>query len=249
MTLPANSGPPSCCDLRRAQPRQSGENSGLLRNHGFLARICPAPEIETAVERPKEDSMNDSDLDKQLKAARVPARDEDYWESFPRLVSAKLRTVPGEASGVSGIACPGWPGARDCLCCYDAGFYPRPFGRSEEKNDLMPCCKTGRMLREVLTLFPNRVRAIVQDEHGVQLVLAGQPDVPVSTPIYVRICDGNMCVAGDLQRAGTGDCRPKSDNSFPTPAAESFLMGNQFVWSSTAAERRAKKPFKDRSRS
>jgi hypothetical protein len=49
------------------------------------------------------------------------------------------------------------------------------------------------MLREVLTLFPNRVRAIVQDEHGVQLVLSDQADVPASTPIYVHICDGKQC--------------------------------------------------------
>jgi hypothetical protein len=37
--------------------------------------------------------MNDLDLEKKLKAARVPEHGEDYWESFPRLVSAKLRTI------------------------------------------------------------------------------------------------------------------------------------------------------------
>jgi hypothetical protein len=40
--------------------------------------------------------MNDKDLEKKLKAARVPERGEDYWESFPRLVSAKLRTAPAK---------------------------------------------------------------------------------------------------------------------------------------------------------
>jgi len=43
-----------------AQPRQSAKILAAPKPR-FPARICRAPEIETAVERPKEDSMNDSD--------------------------------------------------------------------------------------------------------------------------------------------------------------------------------------------
>jgi hypothetical protein len=88
------------------------------------------------------------------------------------------------------------------------------------------------MLHEVLTLFPNRVRAIVQDEHGVQLVLADQPDVPVSTPIYVRICDGQQCSAlvtfsgQELEIAG------QKVTVLANAHGGVIVTGNRFVWSS-----------------
>ena len=41
--------------------------------------------------------MNDSELDKKLKAARGPALESDYAEDFPRMVLANLRSVPGSA--------------------------------------------------------------------------------------------------------------------------------------------------------
>ena len=39
-------------------------------------------------------------------------------------------------------------------------------------------------------MFPHQVRAIVQDESGLKLVLSDSGDVPVSPPLYVRISDG-----------------------------------------------------------
>jgi hypothetical protein len=90
------------------------------------------------------------------------------------------------------------------------------------------------MLREVLTLFPNRVRAIVQDEHGVQLVLSDQADVPASTPIYVHICDGKQCSSlvtfsgQELEIAG-------QKITVLSDAQDGIILeGNQFVWSSSA---------------
>ena len=179
--------------------------------------------------------MNDSDLDKKLKAARVPARDEDYWESFPRLVSAKLRTVPAKRPGVERHCLPrlAWGGGI-AFACLMLGFTLGHWHGQKQKNDPYALLQNGKMLREVLTLFPNRVRAIVQDEHGVQLVLAGQPDVPVSTPIYVRICDGEQCASlvtfsgQELEIAG------QKVTILSDTRGGIILMGNQFVWSSTA---------------
>ena len=138
--------------------------------------------------------MNDHDLEKKLKAAPVPARDEDYWESFPRLVSAKLRVTPvrrpaGELHWLSRLA---WGGSI-AFASLVLGFAIGHWHGRMEKGDRYALLQNGKVLREVLTLFPNRVRAIVQDEHGTQLVLADQPDIPASTPIYVHICDGKQC--------------------------------------------------------
>jgi hypothetical protein len=138
--------------------------------------------------------MNDRDLDEKLKAARVPARDEDYWESFPRLVSAKLRATPVKHQADERHWLPrlAWGGGI-AFACLAIGFAIGHWHGRVEKSDPYALLQNGKMLREVLTMFPNRVRAIVQDEHGVQLVLADQADVPASTPIYVRICDGKQC--------------------------------------------------------
>lgn len=138
--------------------------------------------------------MNNNDLEKKLKAARVPARGEDYWESFPRLVSAKLRTIPVGRSMIERHWLPrlAWGGGI-AFACLVIGFAIGHWHGRMEKNDVYALLQNGKTLREVLTLFPNRVRAIVQDEHGLQLVLSEQADVPTSTPIYVHICDGKQC--------------------------------------------------------
>lgn len=138
--------------------------------------------------------MNDLDLEKKLKAARVPERGEDYWESFPRLVSAKLRATPAGRPEVERHWLPrlAWGGGI-AFACLVIGFAIGHWRGRAEKNDPYALLQNGKMLHEVLTLFPNRVRAIMQDEHGVQLVLSDHADVPASTPIYVHICDGRQC--------------------------------------------------------
>jgi hypothetical protein len=138
--------------------------------------------------------MNDLDLEKKLKAAKVPARNEDYWESFPRLVSAKLRTTPARRPVIEHHWLPrlAWSGGI-AFACLVIGFAIGHWHGRMENDELYALLQNGKMLREVSTMFPNRIRAIVQDEHGVQLVLSDQSDVPASTPIYVRICDGKQC--------------------------------------------------------
>lgn len=178
--------------------------------------------------------MNDFDLEKKLKAAQVPARDENYWESFPRLVSAKLRAAPAERpverhwrprlAWGSGIA----------FACLLIGFAIGHWHGQVQKNDAYTLLQNEKMLREVLTLFPNRVRAIVQDERGLQLVLSNQPDVPTSTPLYVRICDGKQCSSlvtfsgQELEIAG------QKITVLSDAQGGIILEGSQFVWSSSA---------------
>jgi hypothetical protein len=177
--------------------------------------------------------MNDFDLEKKLKAAQVPARDEDYWESFPRLVLAKLRTTPasrplGESRWFPRLA---WSGGIACACLI-IGFAIGHWSGRVEKNDPYALLKNGKTLREVMTLFPNRVRAIVQDEHGVQLVLSDRADLPASTPIYVHICDGKQCSAlvtfsgQELEIAG------QKVTILSDAQGGVIVTGSRFAWSS-----------------
>ena len=90
-----------------------------------------------------------------------------------------------------------------------------------------------KVIRETLALFPNRVRAIVQDEHGLHLVLSDTDDVPLSPPLYVSICDGKKCSSfvtfsgQEIQIAG------QKVTVLSDTRGGIILTGNQFVWSNT----------------
>jgi hypothetical protein len=177
--------------------------------------------------------MNDFELEKKLKAARVPVRDEDYWESFPRLVSARLRAAPAGRPMVERHWLPrlAWGGGI-AFACLVIGFAIGHWHGRMEKNDPYALLQNGKVLHEVLTLFPNRVRAIIQDEHGIQLVLSDQADLPASTPIFVHICDGKQCSSlvtfsgQELEIAG------QKVTILSDAQGGVIVMGNRFVWSS-----------------
>ena len=175
--------------------------------------------------------MNDFDLEKKLKAVQVPARDEDYWKSFPRSVMAKLRAPlavpPIEYHWRPRLA---W-GTGIAFACLIIGFAIGHWHGQVERNDSLALLQSEKVLREVLTLFPNRVRAIVQDEHGLQLVLSDQPDVPISTPLWVKICDGKQCTSlvtfsgQELEIAG------QKITVLADAQGGIILEGSRFVWS------------------
>jgi hypothetical protein len=177
--------------------------------------------------------MNDSDLDKKLKAAQIPARDEDYWESFPRLVSAKLRSAPTtrpvEHPWLPRLA---WGGGI-AFACLVVGFIIGHWHGQSQRHDADALLQNEKVLREVWTLFPNRVRAVVQNERGLQLVLSDQPDVPASTPLWVKICDGKQCASlvtfsgQELEIAG------RRITVLSDAQGGIILEGSQFVWSSS----------------
>ena len=177
--------------------------------------------------------MNNNDLENKLKAAQVPARDEDYWESFPRLVSAKLRATPAGRPGIERHWLPrlAWGGSIAFACLVIGFALGHRHGRME-KNDPYALLQNEKALSEVLTMFPNRVRAIVQDEHGVQLVLSDQADVPASTPIYVHICDGKQCSSlvtfsgQELEIAG------QKVTILSNAQGGVIVAGTRFAWSS-----------------
>jgi hypothetical protein len=176
--------------------------------------------------------MNDIDFEKKLKAARVPEREEDYWESFPRVVLARLRAAPAarpeiEHGRLSKLA---WGGV--AFACLVIGFAIGHSPGRVEKNDPYALLQNQKVLREVLTLFPNRVRAIVQDERGEELVLSDQPDVPASTPLWIKICDGTHCRAVVTFSGQELQIGEKKVTVLSDARGGIILMGNDFAWSS-----------------
>lgn len=173
--------------------------------------------------------MNDSDLEKRLKAAPGPVLSPDYRATFPRQVLANLRSAPRAARER-----PPWRwrlawGLGFALCLLLAFAAGHWHGRAAANQDALA---NAKLIRETLALFPHRVRAIVQDERGMNLVLSEKEDVPVSQPIYVRIQDGRqncsmVTFSGqEIQIAGRKlTVLAEADGGI-------ILTGDQFVWSS-----------------
>jgi len=110
----------------------------------------------------------------------------------------------------------------------------RPLARSDGKERCFCAVAKRQNAARGVDAFPNRVRAIVQDERGLQLVLSDQPNVPMSTPLWVKICDGKQCSSlvtfsgQELEIAG------QKITVLSDAEGGIILEGNQFVWSSSA---------------
>ena len=93
--------------------------------------------------------------------------------------------------------------------------------------------------RELSTMFPNQIRAIVTDDTGVRVVLADAPDVPATAPLLVNICSAKQCAhvitfSGQQIPIGTGEADVLTDSH-----GNIIVAGSQFVWSSAEPKRDA----------
>jgi hypothetical protein len=178
--------------------------------------------------------MKKPELDSLLKKARLPEIPEESLEMFPRRIVADIKRRDYPLRPRRHLF-PQWAWACGMIACiaiaFGAGHW---LGQTKTTapmaNDSLANIK---LIHETLALFPNRVRAIVQDERGIRLVLSDQETVPVSTPIYVRISDGRHCSSlvtfsgQEIQIAGQKlTVLSQSDGGI-------ILEGNQFVWSSS----------------
>ena len=175
--------------------------------------------------------MNNSELERMLKAAQVPERPESYWTEFPGRVVSRLHWRPSAIAAET----PGWfPrlawGIAAATACLIIGFAVGHWrGQAEVASSGL--LQNQKVIREMLGMFPNRVRAIVQDEHGLSLVLADKDEVPVSAPLWVRVCDGQRCSTlvtfsgQEVQLAG------RKVTVLSDAKGGVVVMGDQFVWS------------------
>lgn len=179
--------------------------------------------------------MNKFDLNAVLKAAKIPKGSEEYWDDILCEVLAQLRRPMRASSRNQARWLPrlawGFAVTAACLVAILAVGHWR--GGTASKDAL----QSAKLIRETLAMFPNRVRAIVQDERGLNLVLSEHEDVPASTPIYVRICDGQQCssfvtFSGQEVQAGGQKVTVLAD-----ARGGIILTGNKFVWSNTERNR------------
>jgi len=131
--------------------------------------------------------MNDSELEKLLKAAPGPGLTEEYRQAFTEKVLGNLRSSPVRSTPPRSWR-PRFAWALATAGCVLLAFWiGRWHGRAETGQDILT---NSKVIHETLAMFPHRVRAIVSDQHGINLVLSDADNVPASPPIYVRISDG-----------------------------------------------------------
>jgi hypothetical protein len=178
--------------------------------------------------------MNQPELDSILKKARLPEIPRESLEMFPRRIVARLKRNSPPTRATRNFS-PHLAWAFGLAACAVIAFaVGQKHGRIKtETISAKDALANVKVIRETLALFPNRVRAIVQDERGLNLVLSENDDVPASTPLYVRICDGNHCSSfvtfsgQEIQVAG------QKVTVLTDARGGIILTGSQFVWSNT----------------
>ncbi len=178
--------------------------------------------------------MNNAELEAILKKARAPERSGDFFEVFPQQIVRQLKRAEGRSRRVERRWFPrlAW-GLVATACILMAFAIGHWRGRVEIKttaaNDIM---QNGKLIRETLAMFPNRVRAIVCDKNGFNLILSDQNDVPDSTPIYIRVCNGEQC-ASFVTFSGQEIAMAGREVTVLSDARGGVILtGNQFLWSS-----------------
>ena len=178
--------------------------------------------------------MNQPELEFILKKAHLPENTDESLAMFPRRIVARLkRNEPPTRAARNFSPHLAWAfGLAACaIIAIAIGLRHEPTTtKTIPANDSLASVK---LIRETLAMFPNRVRAIVQDERGMNLVLSDNNDVPASPPLYVRICDGQHCSSfvtfsgQEIQAAG------QKITVLSDTHGGIILTGNQFVWSDT----------------
>lgn len=172
--------------------------------------------------------MDEFNLDELLKSASVPEHSEGYWQSFPRRVTDHL-TKGTSADIVLPSRAPWFLGLGLAALCLVVGVICT---RTWIKNRPVRPENLVRLYREVTTVFPNRVRAIVIDDDGVSLDLSEKGDVPNSPPLRVQVCQSRQCrtyitFSGQQIRVGADRFDVFSDG-----LGHVLVVGRTLVWTS-----------------
>lgn len=177
--------------------------------------------------------MKNSELEAILKKARTPEIPSESLDAFPQTI---LRQLNGHKSGgnVGSTRSFRWAwalGFAACVLIAVGTIYQstEKLLKTKKSSDFLTSVE---LIRQTMALFPNRVRAIVDDGRGLNVVLSDHEDVPSSAPIYVRICDGSHCSSMVTFSGQVIQVDEQKLAVLSAPHGEIILAGEQFVWSS-----------------
>jgi hypothetical protein len=169
-----------------------------------------------------------------LRRARLPEISGESLETFPRRVLARLDgEVAPRRAAVNLFPRLAWAvGLAACLLAALAvgRWHGRRQTQTVPSGDILASAK---LTHEMLAMFPNRLRAIVHDARGLHLILSEGENVPPSTPIYARICDGKNCSSFVTFSGQEIPVAGQKVTALSDARGGIILTGSQFVWSST----------------
>lgn len=192
--------------------------------------------------------MKDSDLNEVLKRATVPERGADYWEQFPRKITAEIERRRQTAGAVAGEDTAwAWTSAFRLLVgkpafalgvaavCLVLGFVLGSWNRHRSPGEDPQFAQARKYFRELDALFPSQLQTIVFDQQGTHLVLAPEANLPASPPLYVKICGPKGCqrfvtFSGQQIRVNGDVCDVLADGRGGV-----LLVGRQALWAGAQA--------------
>lgn len=141
--------------------------------------------------------MDNRELDQLLRSVSAPEPQPSYWEEFPGDVTRGARQSSGREPVVRDSARPVWVGALGAglaVVCIALAFVIGYRTGTKSTGSMVSIASVQKCLREVETMFPHQVRAIIfEKDGGARLLLSDTADVPESDPIYLNVCDGKGC--------------------------------------------------------
>jgi hypothetical protein len=177
--------------------------------------------------------MNDTELNHLLKSAEPPRRADEYWEEFPGQVTRQLnRPLAPDRRAPNWLPRLAWASGLAAVCVLAGFILGHRFGQTDGANGKGQWLQSEILIREIMAMLPNRVRAIIKDETGMQLVLSDAADVPVSTPLWVKVCQGEHCTT---LVTFSGQEIEVADQTLTVLADASdgvILVGERFAWAS-----------------
>ena len=109
-------------------------------------------------------TMNDFELESKLKAIPVPAREEEYWEDFPRRVRSQLgRSTAAEPQSTRLMPQWAWSGGL-ALACVVFSLLLWPVFHAALLDE--------QALQRDAARLPKQLHVLMADEHGMQYLVA-----------------------------------------------------------------------------
>jgi len=194
--------------------------------------------------------VTNNELDQWLKAAKVPERENSFWENFSQNVirrigsESRIQTFSGEnrlkTELQTSLRRPGlnfalW-GIGLATVCLVIGFW-FGFRNGHSRGNEEQLAVARKYFQNIESLFPNQMRAIVFENGQARLLLSEKPDVPTSAPLFVKICSGKNCrslvtFSGQRIQINGELFEVLSDRK-----GEILLVGNNSIWSSGDPQR------------
>jgi hypothetical protein len=177
--------------------------------------------------------MNDAELNRILKSVEPPHRPKEYWDEFPNDMSRQLnRPLPRERRQTNWLPRLAWAGSFAAICVLTGILIGHHLGQTKLADANGQSLQNEKLIREVMAMFPNRVRAILKDEAGLHLVLADDADVPASTPLWVKICQGAQCTTLVTFSGQEVDVAGQKMTVLADAEDGVILVGDRFAWAS-----------------